>query len=85
MSKQLKHYVRTHVMGEDGYKTFALIGFNPKENDSCVTLVRCKAEKVKEELRKWGSFNTYDLWVISKMVVRGQYKADAFSTIIRLA
>lgn len=57
----LKHFSRTHILGEDGYKQFALIALPDEMGDSCVTLVRCKENKVRHEMLYWGSFTEDDL------------------------
>jgi hypothetical protein len=84
MAKKLKHYVRVQTLNEGGKKSFALVGFT-KENDSCVTLVRCDANKVDKEMRHWGAFSVNDLRVINTLDCGKEYKADEYSLVIRLS
>lgn len=84
MAKDLKHYVRVQTLNEEGKKSFALIGFS-KENDSCVTLVRCDADKVDKEMRYWGTFSINELRVINALDCGEEYKVDAYSLVIRLS
>ena len=83
---KLKHFVRVHTMGEEGMKSFALIsGPDSHYGDSCVTLVRCKADSVAREMRHWGSFSDCDMERIEDLGRGEQYQADEKSLIIRLS
>lgn len=83
---QLRHYNRIHTLQEDGYKSFALIGGpDTKYKDFCVTLVRCKENKVAKELRYWGSFSDADIEAINELDHGEMYEADSASKIIRLS
>lgn len=84
MAKDLKHYVRVHTLNEDGKKSFALIGFS-EENDSCVTLVRCDADKVEKEMKHWGTFSKDDIANIKELKVGDGLRPDNYSIIIRLS
>lgn len=85
---QLKHYNRIHTLQEEGYKSFALIAYPQKGEtyqDFCVTLVRCKNNKVASELRRWGHFTQHDIKSIEALNHGETYEADYASKIIRLS
>ena len=85
---QLKHFNRIHTLEEDGYKSFALIGGPSKSEDYkdyCVTLVRCKRNKVAKELRHWGFFTDGDIEAIESLNHGEMYEPDSASKIIRLS
>lgn len=85
MAEQLKHFKRIHTTSEPFFYSFALIGFNTKDNDSCVTLVRTNINRISAELRKWGVFTSYDIERIIKLKCGEQYYADKCSLVIRLS
>ena len=86
MAKLLKHFVRVHTLHEERMKSFALIAFDNEEHDSCVTLVRCKADNVKREFNDWwGYFPDDKIAEIEKLECVEQYMADEESLIIRLS
>lgn len=85
MAEQLKHFKRIHTTNEPFFQSFALIGFNPEENDSCVTLVKTSIIRISVELRKWGTFTSYDIERIMKLKCGEQYYADKNSLVIRLS
>lgn len=85
---QLKHYNRMHTLEEEGYKSFALIGGPSKSEDYkdyCVTLVRCKENRVAKELRHWGAFSNADIEAINGLDHGEMYEPDSASKIIRLS
>lgn len=84
MTKNLKHYVRVQTLNEEDKKSFALIGIT-KENDSCVTLVRCDADKVEKEMNYWGNFSKNDIANIKELKVGDGLRPDNYSIIIRLS
>lgn len=87
MAKDLKHYVRIHTLHEEGMKSFVLIGLDSEEQDSCVTLVRCKSDKdsLKKEFDRWGCFNWNDIDTIEALECGEQFIPDNESIIIRLS
>lgn len=85
MTEQLKHFKRIHTMSEPFFYSFALIGFNSKDNDACVTLVRCNISRISAELRKWGTFTASDIEHIASLKCSEQYNADKDSLVIRLS
>ena len=83
---RLKHFVRVHTMGEEGMKSFALIsGPDTCYGDSCVTLVRCRQDRVAKEMRRWGTFTGRDIEDIEDLERGEQFQADEQSLIIRLS
>lgn len=85
MIKILKHFKRIQIFGQKEYKQFALIVLPDDLGDACVTLVRCKADKVRNEMRYWGHFNESDVKRISKLRPGNQIKFDSRSLVIRLS
>ena len=76
------------LLEEEGYKSFALIGGPSKSEDYkdyCVTLVRCKEERIAKELRHWGSFSDDDIELVNGLDNGEILELDYASTIIRLS
>ena len=85
MIKFLKHYKRIQIFGQKEYKQFALIVLPDGLGDACVTLVRCKENKVRNEMLHWGRFDESDLKRISELGPGEQIKFDWRSLVIRLS
>lgn len=82
---QLKHFNRIYTLQEDGYKSFALIGGPDSNNDFCVTLVRCKENKVKAEIKRWGFFNDEEIEIIQSLGHGETYEPNSETKVIRLS
>ena len=87
MTKVLKHFTRRLIAGENGYKQFALIGFNTNDNynDGIVTLVRCKSNNIAKEFRHWGFFTDREILAIKRLACRKKYNLGNNGIIIRLS
>ena len=81
----LRHFFRIHTMRDEDKKSFALISRPDEEGDSCVTLVRCKAEKVAKEMKYWTICDQNDIENIQNLEPGQQYRLDDPGLIIRLS
>jgi len=87
MAKDLKQSMRIHVYGgdENEKRAYALIGYDYKDNDSCVTLIRGNEEDIPKLLRKFWTLTEEDIKKILSLNLMCTAHLDYFSQVIRLS